>query len=91
MTVQNCPTLWRIYTYYSPSDRAARQTERANATDWKAEALGRVANVDYCYNCAGDGHLGDVRASFPFFTYYRILGSELVGLEDDSPRRADSL
>ena len=62
---QNCPTLWRVYEYFAPEDRAARQAERAQAADWEAEAIGGDANVDYCYNCAADGHLGDVSLARP--------------------------
>ena len=58
--LQSCPTLWRVYSYYSPDARFALQETKRQVTGWQKEALGGLENEEWCYNCAQEGHLGDV-------------------------------
>lgn len=60
--MQGCPTIWRIYSYRSQEDRRSVQDDKARAEGWTEEAIGGGAREEWCYNCAKEGHLGDVRS-----------------------------
>lgn len=63
---QACPSLWRVYSYYSVVQREAALEKRRKLTGWYKEAAGGEIDDLFCYNCAGSGHLGDVsRDTFP--------------------------
>ncbi|KAF8592771.1 hypothetical protein K439DRAFT_1379129 [Ramaria rubella] len=57
----NCPTLWRIYTYMTDSERdavlASRESKRH--LDFDNGGEGYIARDRWCYNCGENGHLGD--------------------------------
>lgn len=55
-----CPSVWRIYRYFSTEERSELQDKKRKATEWAKEALGDVRAEMFCYNCANPGHLGDV-------------------------------
>jgi len=38
------------------------QDDKARAEGWTKEAIGGGAREEWCYNCAKEGHLGDVRS-----------------------------
>ncbi|KAI0040647.1 hypothetical protein FA95DRAFT_1549574 [Auriscalpium vulgare] len=56
-----CPTLWRLYEYVADEERtrilAAREEKRTLGLGKGGE--GYVARDEWCYNCGGEGHLGD--------------------------------
>ena len=57
---QSCPSLWRQYAYYSPETRLAIQKTKRDSREWQKEAIGGDEAEEWCYNCAREGHLGDV-------------------------------
>ncbi|KAK4687579.1 hypothetical protein P7C73_g2538, partial [Tremellales sp. Uapishka_1] len=57
--LQTCPTLWRIYSYYSKESRRDAQNLKDRAKSWEREAIGGREREEWCYNCASEGHLGD--------------------------------
>jgi protein AIR1/2 len=61
--VQNCPSLWRTYTYLLPHERdellQQRLLKRNCELGVDQGGEGFIAAEDWCYNCAGCGHLGD--------------------------------
>ncbi|KAI0775854.1 hypothetical protein BD413DRAFT_524681 [Trametes elegans] len=62
-----CPTLWRIYDYVGDDERQeilrVRETKRTLGLGQGGE--GYIATDEWCYNCGGCGHLGDVRPLRP--------------------------
>lgn len=52
LMVQVCPTLWRMYTYYSAEERRAIKSETASYSGWAKEAVGGDEGDRHCYNCA---------------------------------------
>lgn len=60
---QNCPSLWRIYTYLTDAERDDVLTDRESKShlDFDNGGEGYIARDRWCYNCGGSGHLGDVR------------------------------
>jgi hypothetical protein len=60
---QNCPSLWRIYTYLTDAERDAVLAERESKCQLGFDngGEGYIARDRWCYNCGGSGHLGDVR------------------------------
>lgn len=86
---QNCPTLWRIYSYLTPDDRTKTLTTRTHLHEedgFEGDVL--VHNPDdeddgWCYNCAGDDHYGDdcpepriSRAPRPDFSAFSAYNSQ---------------
>lgn len=59
---QECPTLWRIYEYVSDAERKATLEEREGKASLEIGEGGEgyIGPEDWCYNCGGCGHLGDV-------------------------------
>jgi protein AIR1/2 len=60
---QECPSLWRIYTYVPPETRNTVLEKRTAARNLKLGEGGEgyIATDEWCYNCGHSGHLGDVR------------------------------
>ncbi|BEI93664.1 uncharacterized protein CcaverHIS019_0601230 [Cutaneotrichosporon cavernicola] len=54
-----CELAWRTYVYYPPDVRKEILKRKADAKGWKLEALGNNYLDMFCFNCAGEGHLGD--------------------------------
>ena len=52
---QVCPTIWRMYSYYSEDERRAVQEHHAAAKGWAKEAVGGREQERWCYNCAQVG------------------------------------
>ncbi|KAJ3523629.1 hypothetical protein NM688_g8695 [Phlebia brevispora] len=65
-----CPTLWRMYEYVEDAERqmilSVREQKRDLAIGQGGE--GYIAPEDWCYNCGGCGHLGDVGAMISTLT-----------------------
>lgn len=61
--LQECPTVWRLYEYYSGEDQVKTMELRHSKQDLPLGKGGEgyVADDDWCYNCGDLGHLGDVR------------------------------
>ncbi|KAH7105603.1 hypothetical protein BKA62DRAFT_813444 [Auriculariales sp. MPI-PUGE-AT-0066] len=59
----NCPSLWRTYTYLLPHERdellQQRLLKRNAELGVDQGGEGFIGAEDWCYNCAGCGHLGD--------------------------------
>lgn len=57
----NCPTLWRIYTYLTDTERDAVLADRRAQQDLPFDEGGEgfIASDHWCYNCGHSGHLGD--------------------------------
>ncbi|RSH87432.1 hypothetical protein EHS25_003342 [Saitozyma podzolica] len=55
----SCPSLWRVYTYFSTESRAEAIRAKSVLTSWEKEAACGGASEQWCYNCARQGHLGD--------------------------------
>ncbi|CDZ97077.1 E3 ubiquitin ligase interacting with arginine methyltransferase [Phaffia rhodozyma] len=64
----NCPTLWRIYSYLTLDDRRQMLEERQHLKregGFEGDVLeadpdgDEDGSGDWCYNCARDGHFGD--------------------------------
>ncbi|EKM59927.1 uncharacterized protein PHACADRAFT_250735 [Phanerochaete carnosa HHB-10118-sp] len=59
--INECPTLWRIYTYVEEPERleilAAREQKRELEIGEGGE--GYIGPEDWCYDCGECGHLGD--------------------------------
>lgn len=54
-----------MYIYRTAADRD-RVIERKEAAEiWEKEAVGGPLDERWCYNCATEGHLGDVRPFDP--------------------------
>ncbi|PPQ73548.1 hypothetical protein CVT26_010358 [Gymnopilus dilepis] len=56
-----CPTLWRLYKYFSVEERSSiisiRQSKKEFALGEGGE--GYIADDEWCYNCGSYGHWGD--------------------------------
>ena len=46
---------------------------------------GYIASDEWCYNCGGSGHLGDVS---PYFTHSPVISSCILTVHDPGLRRA---
>lgn len=57
-----CPTLWRLYEYVDDAERLRILSAREEKRDLEIGEGGEgyIAPEDWCYNCGGCGHLGDV-------------------------------
>ncbi|ORX36747.1 hypothetical protein BD324DRAFT_627024 [Kockovaella imperatae] len=55
----SCPSLWRVYSYFSVQARTTLQAVKSESSGWQREAVGGDELDEWCYNCAGKGHLGD--------------------------------
>ena len=64
-TVQECPTLWRLYEYLTEEAKVlvlqTRQEKRNLVLGEGGE--GYIADNQWCYNCGNFGHWGDVSSS----------------------------
>ncbi len=62
---QECPTLWRIYEYVADEERheILREREAKRTLPLGGGGEGYIATDEWCYNCGGSGHLGDVRST----------------------------
>ncbi|TDL29652.1 hypothetical protein BD410DRAFT_780129 [Rickenella mellea] len=56
-----CPTLWRLYEYVTDEVRRDILKKRKSKEDLPTGHGGEgfIAEDEWCYNCGGDGHLGD--------------------------------
>jgi len=63
LTIQACPTVWRVYAYWSTEQRKEAERKKGKAVGWHKEAVGGTNDDMFCYNCARPGHLGDVSLS----------------------------
>ncbi|KAI0065859.1 hypothetical protein BV25DRAFT_1798113 [Artomyces pyxidatus] len=56
-----CPTLWRLYNYVADAEREQilRLREEKQSLALGKGGEGYIARDEWCYNCGGDGHLGD--------------------------------
>lgn len=67
LAIQSCPLFWRRYSYLSTSERDAELARRESlvaAGGWQQQAFGAVYKLGggaWCYECARQGHYGDVR------------------------------
>ncbi|KLT39312.1 hypothetical protein CC85DRAFT_198786 [Cutaneotrichosporon oleaginosum] len=55
-----CELAWRTYVYYPPDVREEVVRSKSEAKGWKLEAVGKNPMSLFCFNCAREGHLGDV-------------------------------
>ena len=62
ISVQNCPSLWRIYTYLTDAEReiVLDNRESKSRLGFNHGGEGYIARDQWCYNCGECGHLGDV-------------------------------
>ena len=67
---QTCPTLWRVYVYRSEKSQQRELENREDSSSWEREAVGGDSHDEWCYNCGGSGHFGDVSSHFT--TSHRI-------------------
>jgi hypothetical protein len=87
--LQNCPTLWRIYSYLTPDERTetlATRTRLHEEGGFEGDVLIHNPDDEYdgwCYNCAGDDHYGDdcpepriSRAPRPDFSAFSAYNSQ---------------
>ncbi|KDR83768.1 hypothetical protein GALMADRAFT_671498 [Galerina marginata CBS 339.88] len=56
-----CPTLWRLYEYFTGQDQTQTLTQRQSKRDFKLGQGGEgyVADDEWCYYCGSYGHWGD--------------------------------
>lgn len=59
---KECPTLWRIYQYVDDAEKTLILEARAQLMNLPLGEGGEgyIARDEWCYNCGGIGHLGDV-------------------------------
>ncbi|KAL5487924.1 hypothetical protein ACEPAI_6032 [Sanghuangporus weigelae] len=60
-TTRECPTLWRLYEYLDDAEREAILKTRREKENLRIGQGGEgyIAEDYWCYNCGGEGHLGD--------------------------------
>lgn len=60
---QECPTLWRLYEYFTDKDKdhTIRVREERKHLSLGQGGEGYIASDEWCYNCGSCGHWGDVR------------------------------
>lgn len=65
-SIQECPTLWRLYEYLADEEQAhtlrTREEKRNRSLGEGGE--GYIAVDEWCYNCGCCGHWGDVSPLF---------------------------
>lgn len=63
--LQECPSLWRLYEYLTDDQRDATLRNRIEKSKFTLGQGGEgyIATDEWCYNCGGSGHWGDVRPS----------------------------
>ncbi|KZO98162.1 hypothetical protein CALVIDRAFT_478985, partial [Calocera viscosa TUFC12733] len=56
----NCPSIWRVYTYYTPQEKRAVDAEarKSKANILEGGTMER-GGPPYCSRCAGSGHWAD--------------------------------
>jgi len=56
-----CPTLWRLYDYFTEDekDHAVRTRKEIRDLPLGNGGEGYIADDEWCYNCGGSGHWGD--------------------------------
>lgn len=52
--------------YNTPSEREEVLREKSYYTNWEKEAAAGDQAEKWCYNCAREGHLGDVSSHMDF-------------------------
>lgn len=59
---QECPTLWRLYEYFTDQDKdhIVRIREERKHLTLGQGGEGYIASDEWCYNCGSCGHWGDV-------------------------------
>jgi protein AIR1/2 len=59
---KECPTIWRMYEYLTEVDRQSTLNIRDQLQHLTLGEGGEayIARDEWCYNCGGVGHLGDV-------------------------------
>ncbi|TFY50624.1 hypothetical protein EVG20_g11416 [Dentipellis fragilis] len=65
--IKECPTIWRLYEYLTDSERSTALVSRDEkvALKFGEGGEGYIARDEWCYNCGGSGHLGDVSFIHP--------------------------
>lgn len=60
-SVKECPTLWRLYEYLDDADHERILELRRNKENLPLGEGGEgyIGEALWCYNCGGEGHLGD--------------------------------
>ena len=76
---QECPTLWRVYDYFTSSEKKSTLETRESKSTLKLGEGGEgfIATDEWCYNCGNSGHWGDVRTFFLFIVNSSVLNAGL--------------
>jgi protein AIR1/2 len=81
--------LWRLYDYMTDDEKSdsIRVREEKSKLSLGQGGEGYIAGDEWCYNCAGSGHWGDVSSP----TLFLINDSDDLEIQDcnDLPHRAD--
>ena len=83
-----CPSVWRTYRYRTAEGVQAELEVRAAAVEWEKEAVGGGSDEMWCYNCAREGHFGDV--SWPSYLDTTSYTSGVFLMRQDCPSRRGS-
>ncbi|KAJ7507772.1 hypothetical protein B0H11DRAFT_142322 [Mycena galericulata] len=76
--LQECPSLWRIYVYVQAGDQERILKARKEKKDLRLGQGGEgyIADDEWCYNCGGAGHWGDVSEAHAFAGCSRLMPSK---------------